>query len=166
MCKMPYSDSTLKQHSVKQQGVLLVEAMVALAVFSIAILGLSALQLTSSKNALSSLLRTETSVVTSEIIDMMRANLPDVALGRYDLNFGDGVFGSPANQAEVDINEWLDNLVAMSGIGVAPDASITCGNPTRPNPLDCTIMVQWNDSRAAQDATSSQLFMYTTNVNL
>lgn len=151
------------QGRINQQGILLVESMVALALFSIAILGLSALQITSSKNNLSALLKTETAVASSEIIDLMRTNRTGVALDQYDFALGDGVFDTETNQAETDVNSWLINLNNVVAAGMTPDASIACAGPFN---LDCTILIQWNDDRAEQDELNTELFIYTTNVNL
>ena len=140
-------------HYNKQSGLLLVEAMVAVALFSIAIMGLSALQLTNSKSNLSAMLRTETTVSITEIIDLMRANIEGVEGGDYNRDFDDD-HGAPfENQADRDIDRWLVNLnTAFSGES-GENSFSTVGSINCAGILNrvCTVRIQWDDQRAQED---------------
>ena len=152
----------------KQAGALLIESMVALAIFSIAMLSLSAAQLTTSKTSFSSMLKTETAISTSEIIDLMRANLAGVTAGQYNHAINAGLYATPANQAQLDINKWLTNLPDYADgtvFGSGLDAGIACVG------FACRITIEWDDTRANQGDASGgvsdlETFRYITDVNL
>lgn len=148
---------------MNQKGALLLEAMVALAVFSVAMLSLAGAQINSSKSTFSSLLKTESAVRSSEIIDKMRMNLAGVTAGDYDLSYGDTQPVSPTIQGEVDIKNWIENLQSDVLRGTEADAEITCVG------LNCTIAIRWDDVRAFADVEETQsvtYYTYNTDVNL
>lgn len=133
----------------RQTGFLLIESMVALVLFSIALLGLSALMVTDSKNSLSSLLRTETVIIMSEVVDTMRNNLAEVGNGLYNGSF-DTSYSIPsgnASQAEQDIKRWTQSLKERTiGEVLEPEIEIDCtGTLNRV----CALTISWDDSRAA-----------------
>ena len=134
--------------------------MVALAIFSVAMLSLAGAQITLSKNTFSSLLKTDSAVRSSEIIDMMRMNLAGVAAGDYNLSYGDTQPGSPTIQGEIDIKNWVTGLQNTVLRGTSADAEITCTG------LNCTVAITWDDSRADADKGAVTNFTYTTDVNL
>ena len=155
----------MKNHQTNK-GYLLVEAMVALAIFSIGMLGLTAAQLSASKNNLSSLIKTETAINTADIVDMMRSNLPGVAAGDYDGDYDVAshisnsiITQANENQADEDIGIWLSSLSEVAR-GMTPEASITCVGAIG---LDCTIEVMWDDSRAASEP-EPEVFSFRTRV--
>jgi Tfp pilus assembly protein PilV len=151
------------KQNMNQQGALLLEAMVALAIFSVAMLSLAGAQINSSKSTFSSLLKTDSAVRSSEIIDKMRMNLAGVTAGDYTLAYGDTQPSSPTIQGEVDIKTWIEELQTNVLRGTAADAAITCVG------LNCTIAIRWDDVRAYADVNESQsvtYYTYTTDVNL
>ncbi len=141
---IPNSES-YSRRSKNQSGFLLIESMVALALFSIAMMGLAGLQLANAKNNFSSLQKTETAVTISEIVDRMRTNLGDVSAGNYDRNIGDALPTEPYNnQAEDDLVQWLNNL-RNSLKNITADGSISCGGLLG---QACSISIEWYDSHA------------------
>ena len=58
----------------KQSGSSLIEVLVAIVIMSIGLLGLTALQTTAMKNNHSALLRTQVTILSYELVDLMRAN--------------------------------------------------------------------------------------------
>jgi len=147
----------------KQEGYLIIEALVALAIFSIALLSLAGAQMTTSKNTFSSMLKTESAIKSSELIDKMRLNLGGVAAGQYTLAYGTDVGGiSPSNQGETDLVAWMDAVQTSALLGTSPDAEITCVG------LNCTIAIRWSDVRASggTDVSSLTQYLYTTDINL
>ena len=69
-------------------GFTLLEVLVALVVLSIGLLGLSGLQTTGLRNNYSAYLRSQATLVTTDIIDRMRANRDAAKGGDYDINYG------------------------------------------------------------------------------
>jgi|GEM_PF-166173 len=67
-----------------QQGLSLIEVLVAIIVLSIGLLGLAGLQLSSLRNSNSAYLRSQAIVLSGDIIDRMRANIVGFNAGQYD----------------------------------------------------------------------------------
>lgn len=137
--------------NLKQQGYLLVESMVALAVFSIALVSLAGAQLTTAKNTVSSAMKTESTISSSELIDTMRTNLAGVQSGDYDVDFGDipTVTGS-SSQGIKDIYGWITDLRDNKLKGTTADGEVVCAG------LVCTVSIRWLDNRAAQSYIESE----------
>ena len=163
----------MKSTASKQTGALLIESMVAIAVFSIALLSLSGLQIGSSKNSLSSAMRTESAIAISEIIDRMRSNVGGVREGNYDVAYG--VVPTGQGQSQEDVIAWLNRVSATSFRSVDAQGQITC---TQRDPLneerDCAVSVLWNDTQAAEkfddsgidDTQQESRFELIINVNI
>jgi len=163
-----------RKHRIKtaqfQKGALLIESMVALAVFSIALLSLSGMQLSASKGAFSSLLKTESMVASANILDKMRVNLTGVADGDYNIvDFGD----DPADETTLgggEAAEWLDQLATNSLLGANGQGRINCVG------FNCQIQIRFSDARAEQglttdltddtDTTTRDDVLFTFDVNL
>jgi len=158
--------NVVRSSKSKQTGALLIESMVAIAVFSIALLSLSGLQISSSKNSLSS-------ATISEVVDRMRSNVGGVREGNYNVAYG--VVPTGTDQSGADVRAWLDRVANSSFRAVNAQGQIAC---TQPDPLsearDCAVSVRWNDSQAEdqyQDEaigseTESPAFELLVNVNI
>ena len=152
-----------------QKGALLIESMVALAVFSIALLSLSGMRISASKGAYSSLLKTESMVASANILDKMRVNLAGVTAGDYNVNFG----AAPADTTTLggmDVEEWVDQLENNSLLGAEGEGRINCVG------FNCQIQIRFSDARAEQglttdltnpsDTTTRDDVIFTFDVNL
>lgn len=118
-----------------QQGVGLVEVMVAVLVLAVGLLGIAAMQAVTLKNTMGSASRSQAAIQIYSMMDIIRADRAN--LGTYNTNIytaGDGT-GNPGTMAG-----WLDGLRA----NVAPDAMgrVVC----RANDMVCTVGVQWTDA--------------------
>ena len=122
--------------SKASSGFTLLEVLITVVIFSIGLLGLAGLQATGIKLNHSSLLRTQATLLANDVADCMRTNRGTV--GNYALGMNDGLYGTPDDQAQRDINNWLQTLDQMLPSG---DGSITLdGNRA-------TIAVRWDDTR-------------------
>ena len=121
-------------------GFTLLEVLITVVIFSVGLLGLAGLQATGIKLNHSSLLRTQATLLANDVADCMRANRGTVA--SYALDMTDDPYGSPSDQAERDINNWLQTLDQMLPGG---DGSITL------NGNRATIAVRWDDTRGVGD---------------
>ena len=116
----------LDKAPARQRGYILIESMVALAIFSIALLSLSGLQLNATRGSFSSLLKTESAVSSAQIIDKMRINLAGVVAGNYIVDFGDTVSITAPTVGERDVALWINDLQGISMQGAEPEGSIAC----------------------------------------
>src|SRR5262249_2052664 len=123
----------------RQRGVGMIEVMVAVLVLAIGLLGLAGLQIRSLKDNQSAGERGLAVVETHSIIDARRADRQNAVNGEFNIDFADD---NPTGTTfhEVAIIAWRSSLTAM--LGSAAKGKIDCNGP------DCTITVQWDDSRA------------------
>lgn len=137
------------------QGFTLIEVLVSLIVLSIGVLGLGVLQLSSLQNTQGGYLRSQATIHAYSIIDSMRANLPAVTAGNYQLAIGAATpaasdcLGLAADctvqqMASSDLNRWRNTLAAQLPNGNGQVATVNLGITTQ-----VTIQVQWIDPYSA-----------------
>ena len=136
-----------------ERGFTLVEAMVALLVLSIGLLGVAAMQLSSLQANNGAFQRTQATFLAQDIADRMRANRQAALDGAYDMDYGDDVPEEPATVAENDILLWKTRLAATLPAAAsgdeddAPDAQIVTDAAT----FSVTITLRWDDSRGEEE---------------
>ena len=130
------------------QGVSLVEVLIAVLILGIGMLGIAAMQATALSNSQSSVERTQAVLHTYTIFDTMRANR-DAALANAYTGGGidSGLLCDPAAIAGVglaanDMRRWITNIIASNQTG--------CGR-IQNNGGVFTVTVQWNDQRGTGD---------------
>lgn len=122
----------------RQQGVGLIEVLIAVLILSVGLLGLASLQLWTLKNNQSSLERSMAVVQTHSIVDAMHADRTAALAGDFDLDIeADAPAG--ATFAAVSLVAWRASLVAALGTGAK--GGVDCDGSL------CTISVRWNDQR-------------------
>lgn len=126
-----------------QAGVGLLEVLISLLVLSFGMLGLAGLQLWSLKNNQSSMERSLAVVQIHTILDAMRADRATALAG----GFNDGA-SAQSPFASNALSTWRSGLVET--LGPQAEGSVKCHND------DCTIIVRWNDQRAAAAGSSQQ----------
>lgn len=120
-----------------QQGVGMLEVMIAVLVLAIGILGIAALQAITLKNSGSSAARTQAAIQAYSMLDIVRSDRLNA--GMYNTNIytaGDGS-GTPGT-----MGGWLDGL--KTAVDPSAKGLVVC----IANSLTCTVGVQWDDSRA------------------
>lgn len=135
----------------KQTGFTLLEALVAMLVLSIGLLGLAGLMASSMRNNQSAYHRTQATWLAYDALDRLRANRVSARAGGYS---GGAALGAPAACSATaptgtviaqDIAGWK-NMIACAlpeGDGaIAVDAATS----------QVTVTVQWNDSRGTVGA--------------
>jgi type IV pilus assembly protein PilV len=120
-----------------EKGFTLIEALVALVVLSVGLLGVAGLQLVGLRGNLSAASRTQANYLADDIIDRMRANYAAARNGEYDVALGATLAG--ATTAAVDVQAWVAELGSLpAGQGsVAVNAATSIA----------TVTIQWVDSR-------------------
>jgi type IV pilus assembly protein PilV len=130
----------------RARGFTFVEALVALLVLSIGLLGVAALQLSSLRTIHSASLRSQATLLASDMVDRMRANRDAALAGSYDLDFDDEPDEESTVLTVADLVRWKTNLLATLPAGNGSiERSVTGGVTT------FTVTVRWDDSRGASD---------------
>jgi type IV pilus assembly protein PilV len=140
---------TLRHHPLSHRagGFTLIEALVALVVLSIGLLGVAALQLSSLRSNHSSSLRSQATLLAYDIVDRMRANQSAATNGAYDIALTSTPSGGTV--AGDDLVRWKQNLANTLPSGTGAVARTGAGSATK-----FTVTVQWDDSRGAEPALS------------
>ena len=123
----------------RSRGFSLVEALVALLVLSIGLLGIAGLQLTGMRNNQAAYLRSQAVVLADDILERMRANRG--ALGAYAVALADDPPTTPTTMAQIDLQAWLQTLNAVLPNG---DGSIAVDGATN----RVTVTTQWQERSA------------------
>ena len=106
-----------------QRGVMLIEALVAIAIFSFAILGIVGLQATAIRAVRDADYRAKASLLASQLVGRMwvdRYNVPT-----YALNADSGAVCAAGGNASANpvLAQWLDGLTDMQNPGSLPGAA-------------------------------------------
>jgi len=140
----------------RDRGFTLVEALVALVVLSIGLLGVAALQFTSLKANHGSATRTQAVYLAYDIIDRMRTNPTAASAGEYQLGFGDTPSGTTI--AKKDLISWRQNIAnALPGGSVAPTGSVNVDAVSHV----ITVSIKWDDSHAEQSTSAANVVTFT-----
>ena len=132
----------------RERGAGLIEVLIAVLILGVGMLGIAAMQATALRNSQGALERSQAVVQSYSILDAMRANRSAASTGEY--NTGGVVCTPPAvgTLAQTDVSLWIGSLKASLGPGAGTCGGVSC------NGSDCTITVQWDDSRALDGAAS------------
>jgi type IV pilus assembly protein PilV len=119
-----------------QRGVTLLEVLITIVVLSIGLLGYAGLQTMSLKNNTSAFQRTQATLLTYDIVDRIRANMPNLA--RYEVDWG-------SNGSYPDVMVWKNNVAAALPNGDAKIEPPALGSGV------ITITIRWDDNRDGSD---------------
>lgn len=145
-----------------QQGVTLIEVLIAVLVLSIGMLGIALVQTRALANNNSSMARSMAVVASYSILEAMRADRAAAIAGAYNTPLG----GIKANacptgtstQAAIQLANWCNELAATLGDLATTIGQISCTAvgtaPTQS--ADCTVTIQYDDSRIGAGGTSTQ----------
>jgi type IV pilus assembly protein PilV len=136
-----------------QYGVGLIEVLVAVLVLSIGFLGIAILQATSLRTNNSAMARSLATIDTYSIIDAMRADLTNAQGGAYNGTVTSSATGcqTGTSLAAAQLYQWCTQLGKDLGATASTTGQITCSTIG-----DCTITVQFDDSRAGVSGTNTQ----------
>jgi type IV pilus assembly protein PilV len=138
-----------------ENGFTLIEVLVSMIILSIGLLVLVAMQLTAMQNTQGGYLRAQASMVAYDIMDRMRANIPAVTNGDYDLAIEapapdiPACTGALANCARVEMANFdLGQWRTMAGIYLpAGNGSVTTVDNT--GTTQVTVNLVWTDPYSA-----------------
>ena len=137
-------------------GFTIIEVLVAMVILAIGVFGLGILQLTALQNTQGGHLRAQASILAYDIIDSMRANIPAVTGNDYGITlaaetpatvncYGSGADCLTNQMASSDLNRWRTLLDNYLPAGNGQVESLDLGGTTQ-----VTVTVQWIDPYSAE----------------
>jgi type IV pilus assembly protein PilV len=142
-------------NATESRGFTLIEVLVSMVILAIGLLGLAVLQIASMQNTQGGYLRAQATLLAYDIIDRMRANIPGVSAGNYDIALADPAPGGPSclgaaadcnvvDLGQFDVDQWRASLGAYLPDGKGSIAAADIGATTL-----VTVNVQWIDPYSA-----------------
>ena len=128
-----------------QEGMTLVEVLVALVILGVGLLGAAAFQLNALKYTDSARMTSQASFIAYDLMDRIRAN------AAADYTIAPPASGNPDVTRDQDLFEFNANIV--SSLGASATGSVTVNRQVY------TITITWDDSRAANTADSRRSFI-------
>lgn len=128
-----------------QEGMTLVEVLVALVILGVGLLGAAAVQLNALKYTDSARMTSQASFIAYDMMDRIRAN------AAADYTIAPPASGNPDVTRDQDLFDFNANIV--SSLGASATGSVTV------NQQVYTITITWDDSRAANTADSRRSFI-------
>ncbi len=133
----------------KQQGISLIEVLVAAVIIAIGLLGLAGLQTRSLQMNQSSHYRSQASYYAYEIVDAMRMNEGAAEAGDFAIDMGDGA-PSGSSVPEKALSRWIQGINAS--LPTDETDNVTGGSVDTSNFPEVEIRVAWVDERWSDDA--------------
>lgn len=136
----------------RQRGIGMIEVLIAVLVVSIGFLGMAALQAKALSTNNSAMARSMATVATYSILDAMRADLVNAKAGNYShtVTADDCASASGGNAlATTQLQAWCTELGNTLGA-----VSTTTGKVDCTVVGDCTVTIQFDDSRAGKAGTT------------
>lgn len=140
-----------------QAGVGLIEVLIAVLVLSIGFLGIAALQAVSLSTNNSAMARSMATVSAYSIMDAMRADSINAKSGAYNTTVQAdscapaSTSSSAATLASTQIHDWCTQLGNRLGASADTKGTVTCQANG-----DCTVTIQFDDSRAGLGGKNDQ----------
>lgn len=137
----------------RQDGVSLIEVLVALFVLAFGMLGIAGMQTMAMKANQSAFERNAAVISAGSIVERIRSNQAWARDGSYNRALPTGACTIPEGTDRVsrDIQSWLGELSENLGEGAC--GGINCAG----SPVFCRISVRWDDSRV-QGGAAAQIF--------
>ncbi len=143
------------QRSGSQAGVGLIEVLVAVLVLSIAFLGIAALQAMSLSTNNSAMARSMATMSSYSIIDAMRADKTLAASYNGTVKAGSCPTDT-STLANTQLSNWCSQLSANLGAASTTQGTINCAATADASSANCTVTIQFDDSRAGVGGSSVQ----------
>lgn len=133
-----------------QQGMSLIEVLIAALILAIGLLGIAAMQAVTLRNSQSAFDRTQAVVLSYSMFDAMRANAAAARTGGYTLGRTCEVPSEGSTLVSRDQTLWLQSLKDTMGDSACGTIAACAANV-------CSITVEWDDSRATGGESAKTL---------
>lgn len=131
-----------------QEGMTLIEVLVALLILTVGLLGAAAIQLNALKYTDSSRMTSQASFIAYDMMDRIRAN------SGADYTVTPPTSGNLSIARDQDLYDFTNNIVNFGGASATGSVAL--------NQRVYTITITWDDSRAAKVANSRRSFVLTS----
>ncbi|MGC2518708.1 MAG: type IV pilus modification protein PilV [Burkholderiales bacterium] len=152
-----FTQESTMRHKAQQRGIILLEALVGILIFSIGILAMIALQATAIKNQADAKYRADASYLADQIMSTIWVDRPNIATYQHRVT-GGGPSCNPsgANSAAANVTAWLAKVLATlpGAAGANQQIIVGAGNQV-------TVTVCW---RGPQETTWHN-YVVTTFIN-
>ncbi|HEC15622.1 MAG TPA: type IV pilus modification protein PilV [Sedimenticola sp.] len=150
-----------------QTGFTLLEVLIAVTILSLGLLGLGAMQAASLRYNQHAHLRSQATMIASDIIARMRTNQAGVAAGNYDAvdtrngapddQNCDTSLCSPAQIANQDIREWANHFFDVYNLGsqYSPALPANAYGTVTKNAGVFTVSINWTEVQAMNNSVDS-----------
>jgi len=133
----------------------MIEVLIAVLVVSIGFLGMAALQARALSTNNSAMARSMATIASYSILDAMRADIVNAKLLKYNGTMTANACSTvPANAtglAAVQLTAWCDSLGQALGAVATTTGAVSCSSAG-----DCTVTIQFDDSRAGAGGSGTQ----------
>ena len=159
----PSNPQSMRRFAHRQQGVTLIEILVAVVLIAVGLLGLAGLQLRGMQVNQGSAMRSVAAIMAEDLADRMRSDYAALSAGSF---IGTYTLANIGAAPVASLNDWLYGLQSLPAGTAAAGEPVPCanvlpcvqvqqlasatGNP--PHPVQ--IQIWWNDSRASNAATA------------
>lgn len=137
-----------EQHA--QDGMTLIEVLVALLILAVGLLGAAAVQIKALQYTDSSRMSTQASFIAYDMLDRIRANTA------ADYGVATPAAGSPGNVRDQDLHDFASNVANFGGASAKGSISV--------NQQVYTIRITWDDSRAEGHSRSQRALVLSSRV--
>ncbi|WP_223522727.1 type IV pilus modification protein PilV [Pseudomonas sp. A-B-26] len=131
-----------------QEGMTLIEVLVALLILTVGLLGAAAIQLNALKYTDSSRMTSQASFIAYDMMDRIRAN------AAADYTVAPPTAGNLSVARDQDLYDFTTNIINFGGPTATGSVAL--------NQRVYTITINWDDSRAANSANSRRSFVLTS----
>lgn len=126
----------------RQKGFTLLEVMVAVFVLSIGLLGLANLQVVTLKATQSADLKSQASILITDMLNRMKANQNAAYAGNYAIDIDDDPPAVQDTTANTDLFQWRRTVGQQLPGGTG---SVACPAFNPLNEFVCTVTITWRD---------------------
>lgn len=139
----------MKKNSLtKQQGAGLIEILVSVVILAVGLTGIASMQVRSIKNNVSALEHSIAVIQAQSMADILAISRSKALAGDFNFAADEHVPNDP-HFVHSSIRQWRTSIQNL--LGTDAQGSINCTTTT------CTIIVQWNNSRATEGSATQQI---------